>query len=142
MEINFESDDLYKLQQLQNKLNDNELLEIIARPIENTTRDSFASETDPWGKPWVNQDSPTYHHLDSTSHNMQGSLHSKVNRDKSVEVGFNAISKDGFPYPAVHQFGSKDGRIPQRAFMPVDSDGKLETGLKKDILEDIEEWLS
>ena len=108
------------------QLDEKALLEGVANPIENSIRDSFENEKDPWGKSWVKKDSPTYNRLYKTG-NMQGSLHSKVNK-KSVIVGFNALSKKGFNYPAVHQFGTKksksEGRgIPARAFMPVDKNG-------------------
>lgn len=122
-------------------LDENDLLEGVANPIENSVRDSFANETDPWGNAWVKQDSPTYNHLDSESHNMQGSLHSKVNKG-NVSVGFNAVSEDGYNYPAVQQFGSKkeSGRgsnIPARAFMPVDIDGNLEPSVEAEIIESV-----
>ena len=124
-----------KLKDLSN-LSENDFLEGVGNPIQNSIRDSFENETDPWGNAWVNKDSKTYHHLDSTSHNMQGSLHSKVNKS-SVSVGFNAVSAQGYNYPAVHQFGTKDGKIPARPFMPVDINGNLEPRVQADIIKSV-----
>ena len=122
-------------------LDEKALLEGVANPIENSIRDSFENKKDPWGKSWVKKDSPTYHHLDSESHNLQGSLHSKINKT-NVTVGFNAVSKDGYNYPAVHQFGSvkssgRGSNIPARPFMPVDINGNLEPKVEDEIIESV-----
>ena len=148
VDININQDDLSKIKKsFKNleKLDESQLLEAAARPIENSTRDSFEDEKDPWGNSWANQSSKTYNHLDSTDHNLQGSLHSTVNSGK-VTVGFNAVSDKGYPYAAVHQFGSKksSGRgsnIPARPFMPIDIDGNLEPTVEKEIIENIEDFL-
>ncbi len=128
-----------KLKDLE-KLNSSELLEAVARPIENATQEAFANETDPWGVSWVNQDSPTYNHLNQTD-SMHGSLHSIVNSKKEVIVGVNAVSKDGYNYPAVQQFGTKDERVPARPFLPVDIKGNLAPEVLKDIKESLKEVL-
>lgn len=138
--------DLKGLEPLEKKLKylsditEDELLEGVAKPIMSATIESFANETDPWGNPWVKQDSPTYNHLDRTD-NMKSSLSSKVSKG-SVHVGLGAVSKDGYNYPAVQQFGSKkeSGRgsnIPARAFMPVDIDGNLEPSVEADVIESV-----
>lgn len=38
----------------------------------------------------------------------------RVITDDTLTLGTSVKSKKGYPYPAVHQHGSKDGRIPQR----------------------------
>jgi phage gpG-like protein len=60
----------------------------------------------------------------------------------SLAVGVNAYSKGDYPYPVVHQFGSKDGKIPARRFMPIDSDGELDDGVKEEILDLLEDFLA
>lgn len=42
----------------------------------------------------------------------------------------------------VHQFGTEDGSVPARRFMPIDSDGKLDEGVKEEILDLLEEFLA
>jgi len=118
-------------------IDEQNLLEVVARPVKNDTRRAFETETDPWGKPWVNQDSKTYNHLDSASHVMQGSLYSVIT-GKVANVGVTAVSDTGYLYPAVHQYGSKkkSGRgsnIPKRAFFPIDENENLAPETNKKI---------
>ncbi len=61
--------------------------------------------------------------------------------DISLVVGVNAQAK-GYAYPLVHQFGSKDGKTPARRFMPIDSDGNLDEGVKEEVLDLLEEFLT
>jgi phage gpG-like protein len=35
----------------------------------------------------------------------------------NVRIGTNRVAKGGVPYPAVHQTGSRDGRVPKREFL-------------------------
>ena len=144
--------DLTGIKELQKKLKDlsnlseNDLLENVAYPVMEATEKSFERETDPWGKAWVNKDSKTFHHLDSMqnpnpkaraeSGDMKGSLHSTVNKG-SVYIGFPNVSQGGFAYPMVHQFGTKDGKIPARPFMPVDINGNLEPRVQADIMQSV-----
>lgn len=65
---------------------------------------------------------------------LRESIASEADSD-SMAVGVNAYSKDGYPYPAVHQFGSEDGKTPARRFMPIDSDGELDGEVKEELLE-------
>ncbi len=60
----------------------------------------------------------------------------------SMAVGVNAYSKGDYPYPVVHQFGSKDGKTPARRFMPIDSNGELDDGVKEEILDLLEDFLA
>jgi len=63
-------------------------------------------------------------------------------------VGVNAYSDEGYPYPLVHQFGTnkagrnKNTEIVARPFMPIDDNGELYVGVKEELLELLEEYLS
>lgn len=122
------------------KLSEVQLIEVVARPIENSVQDAFESETDAWGNPWVNQDSKTYNHLNKTD-SMHGSLHSKVNSKREAVVGINAVSESGYNYPAVQQFGTKDEKVPARPFFPIDLDGNLAPDVEQDIEEGLNDLL-
>lgn len=56
-------------------------------------------------------------------------------------VGTKAHSAEGFPYPVVHQFGSKDGLIPARPFLPINKDRSIAYSVQKEIEEDLESIL-
>lgn len=146
--------DIKGMKQFQNslekiaKLSEADLLMTVARPIENSVKESFENETDPWGNAWVNQDSPTFFHLDSGQNpkkknnrgHMKESLHSKVNSAREVTVGINVQSENGYDYSAIQQFGSKksSGRgsgIPARPFFPIDLNGNLAPDVERDIKE-------
>ena len=54
----------------------------------------------------------------------------------SATVGTNITSKTGYPYPAVQQFGTDDGRVPARPFLPFDPiSGDLMDGASLGLLE-------
>jgi phage gpG-like protein len=48
-------------------------------------------------------------------------------------IGTTAKSKKGYPYPAVHQFGSDNGLIPPRPFLPFDKDYDLAPSVADEI---------
>jgi phage gpG-like protein len=52
-------------------------------------------------------------------------------------IGTAAKSKKGYPYPAVHQFGSNNGVIPPRPFMPFDRDYDLAPRVAREIDNDL-----
>ena len=55
---------------------------------------------------------------------------------QSATVGTNIVSKTGYPYPAVQQFGTQDGQIPARPFLPFDPEsGDLMDGASQSLLE-------
>lgn len=60
----------------------------------------------------------------------------------SVIVGVNAYSKDRYPYPIVHQFGTENGDIPARPFMPITQDGELYDNVKEEVLDILLEYLA
>lgn len=59
----------------------------------------------------------------------------------SVIVGVNAYSKDQYPYPIVHQFGTdkagrnKDVHIEARPFMPITQGGELYDNINEEVLD-------
>ena len=52
------------------------------------------------------------------------------------------VHQGGYPYLAVHQFGSRSRNIPARPFLPVGSDGKLDSRVKAEIMEFLENELT
>ena len=122
--------------------------------IQNSTEEAFESGVSPWGETWTPLSPVTLDKKKITAFNpismgkllydtgrMRESVYMALGIDgKSVEVGLNAKSK-GYPYPAVHQFGTDDGKIPARPFLPMDSDGELERRVSEEILEVFEAHL-
>ena len=54
---------------------------------------------------------------------LQGNVHHQVN-DGGVDIGTNRFVGDFEPGEAVHQFGSKNGRIPARPFLGLSASDK------------------
>jgi len=122
--------------------------------IQNATEDAFESGVSPWGKTWTPLSSATLDKKGASAANpismgkllydtgrMRESVYMALGMNgESVEVGLNAKSK-GYPYPAVHQFGTNDGKIPARPFLPMDSNGELERRVSEEILEVFEAHL-
>ena len=125
-----------------------------AQVIQNSTEEAFESGVSPWGKTWTPLASSTLDAKGASALNplstgkmlyesgrLRESLYISVGMDaRSVEVGVNAHAK-GYPYPAVHQFGTRDAKVPARPFLPMDSSGELERGVSEEILEAFQEYL-
>jgi len=66
----------------------------------------------------------------------------------SLMVGVNAYSEGGYPYPLVHQFGTKKaGRdknteIVARPFMPIGENGEIYSEVKVELLALLKEYLT
>jgi len=58
----------------------------------------------------------------------------------SAAVGVNATSELGYKYPAVHQFGSDDGKIVAREFLPFDENGDITPAIKREIIDIVVEY--
>lgn len=134
--------------------------------LTNIMEESFDSETSPDGHAWHPLKIRTIH--DSydgnkrytkkgvqTKHFQKFSTNRKILQDSgtlrestgysaddtSVIVGVNAYSKDRYPYPIVHQFGTdsagrnKDVHIEARPFMPITHDGELYDNAKIEVLD-------
>lgn len=115
----------------------------------NTMEDSFDNEQSPDGTPWHPLKESTkrskakrgeHKMLQSKDSNMYESINSQADAH-SVIAGVNAFSKDGYPYPLVHQFGSKDGTIVARSFAPITKDGNLTRGVEEEIYSILEDYL-
>lgn len=111
--------------------------------LTNIMEGSFDSETSPDGEAWhpLAESTKAYKAkhggnkiLQSGGRNLREST-GYSSDDKSVVVGVNAYSKDQYPYPIVHQFGSKDGKIAARPFMPITQDGELYDNVKGEVLD-------
>lgn len=61
---------------------------------------------------------------------------------RSVSVNTNWMAGTIKGGAAVHQFGSKNGRIPARPFLPVQSDGSLYPQEQGKILDAINDYLT
>lgn len=62
--------------------------------------------------------------LFGSSGRMLRSVHPEA-RAMELKVGTNAHTKRGFLYPAVHQFGTKDGTIPKREWLGVSASDEV-----------------
>ncbi len=69
---------------------------------------------------------------------MQEGVTSESN-SRSASVGFNVVSEKGYPYPEVHQYGTKDGKLKARPFLPMDEDGELARHVEEEILDILDE---
>lgn len=131
------------LKDLQNKGSNTEpLMAELANHLYNITKESFEKEQTPDGISWTpikprkGDRSPDKILRDEGD--MQESLSAFSSQDEA-EIGLNATS-NGYPYPIVHQFGSEDGTIVSRAFLPIDENGKLYDGVSAELEEIIEDY--
>lgn len=137
------ADLLHKAQNLERPFN------AIGNYLTNIMEESFDSETSPDGHAWhpLADSTKAYKEkhggskvLQSKDRNLRESTGYSAD-DKSMIVGVNAYSKDQYPYPIVHQFGTdkagrnKDVHIEARPFMPITSDGELYDNAKIEVLD-------
>lgn len=111
--------------------------------LTNIMEESFDSETSPDGHAWhpLADSTKAYKEkhggskiLQSSGRNLRESTGYSADSN-SVIVGVNAYSKDRYPYPIVHQFGTEDGKIEARPFMPITNDGELYDNAKIEVLD-------
>lgn len=128
---------LHKMQNLQKPFG------AVGTYLTNIMEESFDSETSPDGHAWHPLADSTKAYkakhggskiLQSSGRNLRESTGYSAD-DTSVVVGVNAYSKDRYPYPIVHQFGTEDGKIEARPFMPITSDGELYDNAKIEVLD-------
>ena len=131
------ADLLHKMQNLQKPFS------AVGSYLTNIMEESFDSETSPDGHAWhpLADSTKAYKEkyggnkiLQSSGRNLRESTGYSAD-DTSVVVGVNAYSKDRYPYPIVHQFGTEDGKIEARPFMPITSDGELYDNVNVEVLE-------
>lgn len=108
--------------------------------VQNVTEESFENESSPDGTTWTPLKNPQNRKMLYDTGKMQESLYTQVFAN-SATIGFNAKSNE-YPYPAVHQFGTTDGKVPARPFLPIRADGELMDHVVKEIMEVFEEITS
>lgn len=132
------------LEGLQNKAISTEpLMAELANHLYNITSDSFENEKSPDGISWnpikPRKADQTPDKILRDEGTMQDTLSAFSSKDEAG-IGLNAVA-NGFPYGLVHQFGSEDGSIVARPFLPIDENGKLYDGVEEELIEIIEEYL-
>lgn len=117
--------------------------------LQNIIEESFDAERSPDGEAWTPLASSTLIEKNKKGSKKilydEGTLfesiaHEATSRD--LTVGVNAYSDEGYPYPVVHQFGSKDGKTPARQFMPVNSEGELYSEVKEELVDLLKDFLA
>jgi phage virion morphogenesis protein len=120
------------------------LMSEIANHLYNLTSNAFRDERGIDGTPWARLSDKT---IAKKGHDkklwkeggLQDSLYAK-NTTNTATIGTSATAK-GYPYPAVHQFGSNNGRIKARPFLPLD-EADIHPKAKSEIIGMIEEYFT
>lgn len=121
--------------------------------LRNTIEESFASGRSADGEVWSPLADSTLNqkHKDGSMQSMgkllyaEGTLFESIDYEATshdLTVGVNAYSDGDYPYPVVHQFGSKDGKTPARPFMPINSDGELYDNVKEELIDLLKDFLA
>lgn len=121
----------------------------IARALANITEDAFASETSPFGEPWVPLALSTIKRREKQGTwpgkklQVSGQLAASIASESGKDY---AELSAGKVYAAIQQFGGEAGRghaadIPARGFLPVDALGGLPEPTEKQILEILADYL-
>ncbi|PLY08391.1 MAG: phage virion morphogenesis protein [Arcobacter sp.] len=125
------------LKNAQTSISDTQPLMIeLSNHLYNISMDSFEDGRTPDGKAWTPLKESTLKYKSTAKMlynegDLQGKFIQSASKDEA-SVGTSATYK-GFPYPVVMQFGKDDGSVPARAFMPIDSNGKLYGGVEKEL---------
>ena len=135
---------LESLEDFSSSKNMKKNMNTIGNMVYNVTMESFENQKSPFGEKWKDLSKATEKSKKGKGRILRhsGDLEDKWNieaTNNKVEITGNTKSKKGYPYGAVHQFGSsKAGRnrnikIEARPFLPIDNDGFLEDNLKNAI---------
>lgn len=115
-----------------------------ANVVYNDAMHAFETQTAPDGTPWTPLKPETVKRKGSSRMlYKEGTLQDNLYAVASpfyAEVGISATAK-GYPYPAVHQYGSRDGSIPARRFFPIDNDNEILESTAEKILAAIGEGI-
>jgi len=112
--------------------------------LTNIIEESFDAETSPSGEAWHPLAESTKKYkarhggskiLQSGNRTLRESIGYEVMGEEGVIVGVNAYSSKGYPYPIAHQFGTEDGKIKARPFMPITQDGELYDNVNEEVLD-------
>ena len=120
------------------------LTEEIANHLYNLTDEAFDVESSYTGTPWARLSDST---IKAKGHDkilhkegdLRGSLYSTADSDGAY-VGVNATA-NGYPYPAVHQFGTQEGKVPARPFLPFNEHGDVYDPVIDEIVEMVKDYL-
>lgn len=112
-------------------------------PLKDSTIEARLKQYNSYGGKTNRKDGKTTKHFQKFAANQKILQDSRTLRESigysadsdSVIVGVNAYSKDRYPYPIVHQFGTEDGKIEARPFMPITSDGELYDNVNVEVLD-------
>lgn len=121
--------------------------------LQNSMEESFESGRAPYGEVWSPLADSTLiqKNKDGSMQSMgkllyaEGTLFESIAFEASsreLVIGVNAYSDKGYPYPVVHQFGSEDGKIPARPFMPIDGDGKIYDDVKEELIDLLKDYIA
>lgn len=129
---------------IEEGVNTKPLMAEIANHLYNLTSDAFRDEKNIEGTPWARLSDKT---IEKKGHDkilwkeggLQDSLYTKNTTD-SATIGTSATAKS-YPYPAAHQFGTWDGRLKMRAFLPLD-EADIHPIAKREIIELIEDYFT
>jgi len=140
IQIDINSGELNKqLEKLQKKVtNLRPVLHELGNHLLNITEEAFDNEAGPDGQAWapLNLDVIAQKKGETKKLYRYGHMQRSLNLDISniaATLGLNAYSK-GYPYPIVHQFGTLDGKILARPFLPIDKNGNLYPGIKVELV--------
>jgi len=116
--------------------------EEIANHLYNLTEEAFDTQSSFYGTPWERLASSTLKQKQNSKMlyhegTLQRSLNYEATSDAAY-VGVNA-SANGYAYPAVHQYGSKN--VPARPFLPFDEHGEVYDTVIDDILTIVSDYL-
>lgn len=122
----------------------------IGNYLQNVTEEAFETQSSPGGDPWTPLSQRTVtgkiqRHGDERKMLWdEGTTQRSLTYDadnEGVAIGVNAYSADGYPYPIVQQFGTEDGVIEARPFLPIDPDGNLDEDVENEVVEILKEVL-
>jgi len=127
---------LKRVEQVESKTSNlRPVFDEIANHLYNVTEEALERNSSPDGTAWEPLSPIT---IARKGHDRmldgKGDMRESISVDSdnnSATIGVNALSKTGYPYPAVQHFGTEDGRVPARAFLPFDNEGDL-MGVAKD----------
>ncbi len=133
-----------QLKELHNKaVNTEPLMAELANHLYNITSDSFENEKSPDGISWnpikPRKGDKTPDKILRDEGTMQDTLSAFSSKDEAG-IGLNATS-NGYPYPIVHQFGTENGSIVARPYLPIDKNGNLYEGTVKELIEILEDYI-
>ena len=134
------------LQTLKNKIqNTAPLMAELSNHLYNIVEESFENQSSPDGKKWspIKQTGRIKKGGSQKILFKSGDMQDSLGKDSSnvtAEIGLNTTS-DGYPYALVHQFGTLDGKIEARPFIPIKNDGSLYDSVEDELVEIVEEYI-